>query len=295
MAKAAARAVPLRLAVAGQSPGRGPETAVAGPISRVMAAIFPETMVLVTRATAMAFPETADEAMVVPATADQATADQAMADQATATVDPATETVDPATETATVDPATVDPATATVDPATATVDLATATVDLATETETVDLSVEQAFFERAMASSDRPVSFDTELSEPSLDLEARELRRAHFTRVVGAIVAALGVGALLALVQAGPGAAEAAPFIAAYAVPQEMPEMQLIEPGPTMPPAPRVSVAPAPRVSVAPARSVSAATSVAPSPRKRAPKAAVATPPTLTDVNQAPPTARFVD
>ena len=47
-----------------------------------------------------------------------------------------------------------------------------ATADQATVdpgTETVDLSVEEAFFERAGLSSDRPVWFDTELPEPSPD------------------------------------------------------------------------------------------------------------------------------
>jgi hypothetical protein len=157
----------------------------------------------------MAFPETADQAIVVPAMADAATVDQATAGP---------------------------------------------------ETETVDL--ELAFFERAMGFSDRPVSFDMELPEPSLDLEARELRRAHFTRVVGAIIATLGIGVLLALVQPGPAAAEAA-VIAAHVAPQEMPEMQLIEPAPVATtPAPSVSVAPAPSVSVAPA----AHASVAPAP-----------------------------
>ena len=113
--------------------------------------------------------------------------------------------------------------------------------------EMLDLSVEQAFFERALLSSDRPVWFDTELPEPSLDLEARELRRAHFTRVVGALIATLGIGTLLALAQPGPGVAEAAPIVAANVVPQEMPEMQLIEPSPAAPPpAPSVSVAPTP-------------------------------------------------
>ena len=118
------------------------------------------------------------------------------------------------------------------------------------EKATADLSVEQAFFEPALLPSDRPVWFDTERPEPLLDLEPRELRRAHFTRVVGAIIATLGIGTLLALVRLGPSAAEAAPLVAAHLVTQEMPEMQLIEPSPAAPPlAPSVSVAPAPRVS----------------------------------------------
>ena len=188
-----------------------------------------------------------------------------------------------------VDPAMADQAMA--DQATA----HAATVDPGTEA--VDFSVEQAFFERATASSDRPVSFDSELPEPSLDLEARELRRAHFTRVVGAIISTLGIGALLALAQPGPAADETAPVVAAYVAPQEMPEMQLIEPAPAMwPPAASASVAPAASVSVAPAASVSAvASSAAPRPRKRVPEAVVTTPPTLTDVPSAPPAARFDD
>jgi hypothetical protein len=193
----------------------------------------------------MAFPETADQAMVVPAMADPAIAEQA-------------------------------------------------TTCSAMETE-MDLSVEQAFFERATASSDRPVSFDTELAEPSLDLEARELRRVHFTRVVGGIVAALGIGALLALVRAAPRGAEAAPVVAADAAPQEMPEMQLIEPAPTVPlPAPSISVQSAPSTNAQPVRSVGAsASSAAPRPRKPIPKAVIA--PAPTDVNIVPPPTPFVD
>jgi hypothetical protein len=106
---------------------------------------------------------------------------------------------------------------------------------------TADDSIEEAFFERATASSDRPVSFDTELAEPPLDLEGRELRRAHFTRVVGAIIATLGIGALLALVQPGSNAAEAAPMVAAYVPPLEMAEIQVVEPTPALP-APSASV-----------------------------------------------------
>jgi hypothetical protein len=182
---------------------------------------------------AATFPETRVLVTVAPAMAFLETADHAMVVPAMA-------------DQATVDQATADP-----------------------QTETVDLSIEQAFFEGATGFSDRPVSFDTELPEPSLDLEARELRRAHFTRVVGAIMATLGIGALLALVQPGPAAAEAA-VIAAHVVPQEMPEMQLIEPAPvattpaphvSVAPAPSVSVVPAPHASVAPAPSVSATTS----------------------------------
>jgi hypothetical protein len=208
-------------------------------------------------------------------------------------VTPATAMAFPATaEQAMVRPAMADQATA---------DAATADP----ETAAADFSVEQAFFERATASSDRPVSFDSELPEPSFDLEARELRRAHFTRVVGAIISALGIGALLALAQPGPPADETAPVVAAYVAPQEMPEMQLIEPAPgsaapaasvSVAPAASVSVAPAASVSVAPAASVSvAASSAASRPRKRVPEAVVTTPPPLTDVPSAPPAARFDD
>lgn len=163
-------------------------------------------MVPVIHAATMAFPETADQAMVGLAMADQATTDA--------------------------------------------------------EAETVDHSIEHAFFEGDTGWSERPVSFDTELSQPSLDLEARELRRAHFTRVVGGIMATLGIGALFALAQPRSHAEEAAPVVAAPPVPQELPEMQLVEAAPEVPPAASSSAEPAP--------SVSAATSAVPRSRQPA-------------------------
>lgn len=174
-----------------------------------------------------------------------------------------------------------------------------ATTDQATDTETVDDSVEEAFFERAPTSSARPVSFDTEPLElgPSLELEARELRRVHFARVVGAIIATLGIGALLALVQPGPRALEAAPVVAAYA-PQELPEMQLIEPAPAVPaPAPKASVESAPVVSAVKARPRAPRAALSAGARLRAfavPPVA-ATSPASPRVNLAPPAARFAD
>ena len=292
VAKAATEPAPparLRLAAAGPRPVQGPAMGVAAVVFQVLAAISLETVVPVPPATAMPFPETVEEAMVVPAMADQETVDQetvvpAMADQVTAdqvTAVPETDTV-----LATAVPETAVPETETVPE----------TVVPATETETVDRSIEEAFFERGTASSDRPVSFDTELAELPLDLEGRELRRAQFTRVVGAIIAALGVGALLALVQPGSNAAEAAPLVALHVAPVEMAEIQLVEPTPAPAlPAPSASVEPALSASVVktPSRAPRAATSATARLRTFVPP--VAASPALRDVNRVPPTARFAD
>jgi hypothetical protein len=175
------------------------------------------------------------------------------------------------------------------------------------ETETVDLSTEQAFFARATVLSDHPVSFDTGAFEeesrwPTLDLEGREQRRAHFTRVVGAIIGTLGVGALLALARPAPRPAEAAPFAASSPVVAETAEIQAVEPTPTLLPELSVSAPEASSSSVGSA--ASSLGSPAPSapaasvkrPHKRAPRAPVATPPTRVESDKRlPPTARFAD
>lgn len=236
--------------------------------------------------------------------AEQETADPATVDLATA--DP--ETADPATvDLAKTDPETADPETADLAMAVpATVD--PVTVDL--ETETVDLSTEQAFFASATVLSDHPVSFDTESRWPTLDLEGREQRRAQFTRVVGVIIGALSVVALVAATRPGPTPAEPAPFVASSPIIAEVPEVAETDPNqPTPTVLPELSVnVPAASSSVEPG-SASAPSASAPSasaplasapaasvarPRTSAPQAPVATRPAPSD-KRPPPAARFAD
>lgn len=224
-----------------------------------------------TEASPTAFPETVAVARVV----------QAMADEV-------------AVVPATADPETTDPDTT---------DLAMAVpAPPESETDPLDLSAEQAFFADATVLSDHPVSFDTESRWPTLDLEGRELRRARFTRVVGAIVGTLGVGALLAVTRPGPRPMEAAPVAASPLVSTEGAELAPAEPTPTVLPELSVSapdgssgsVEPAPSSVTAPAQAAPAASAAR--SRKRTPRAPAATPvvPAASD-NRPPPTAHFAD
>ncbi|MES1189322.1 MAG: hypothetical protein ABUL60_36235 [Myxococcales bacterium] len=184
--------------------------------------------------------------------------------------------------------------------------------------ETVDRSVEQAFFARAMVLSDHPVSFDTEDDSVPRDLETREQRRAHFTRVVGAIVGTLGVGALLALTRPLPRPAEAAPVVvAAPPAAAEIVPVSPEEPTITLPleltaddpavasaavaqpalPAPSASpeLAPSTASSARPTKSSAPQRSAA---RQRVPAAKPVSAPPLIPAesgNRPPPTARFAD
>jgi hypothetical protein len=279
-----------------------------------LATAHPETEVLAAEPSATAFPETmavamVDLAMVEQATADPKAAGEAAVDQAAA-----------APETAVPHPDTAVQATADQD----TTDLvmavpATPGAQADPETETVDLS-EQAFFARALVLSDHPVSFDTGSFEesrwPTLDLEGREQRRAHFTRVVGVIVATLGVGALLAVVRPSATPAQAAPIAASLPVIAAVSEIQAVEPTPTLLPELSVTAPDGSPGSAEPAASsASPPTSGEPAPsaaraRKRPPRVAVAAPPLPVATphvsvatspvlappdKPAPPTARFAD
>jgi hypothetical protein len=281
---------PHRSAVAGPFSVREP--AAAGAATEDLAAqavvqalVFPEMVALGTADPAMAFRETAIRVTRVQVMADQETVDQETVDQ---------ETAAPATEV---------PATADLAPA------VPATADLATETETVDPSTEEAFFERSLGLSDPPVSFDIEPEDAPFDFESREERRAYFKRVVGGIIATLGVGSLLALTRPGPRPPEPLP---AAAIPEAAPQtlefepiveaaqpaasaaLVSVEPAPVVEPAPMAEPVP----SVAPsasARSARPARKSAPAPRVFVPPPSIKTPSVAPSVNRSPPTARFAD
>ena len=133
-----------------------------------------------------------------------------------------------------------------------------------TDTETVDLLDEEAFFERSVGMSDPPVSFDIEPEEAPFDLESREERRAYFKRVVGGIIATLGVGSLLALTRPGPRPPEPLPVAAS---PEPVPVAASPEPAPqTLELEPIVeSAAPAASASAERGRIVEPVPSAAPS------------------------------
>jgi len=179
-----------------------------------------------------------------------------------------------------------------------------------TESESFDLATEQAFFGLTTGASDQPVAYDTdgyaeESRWPTLDLEGREQRRAHFTRVVGIIVGTLSVVALLAVTRLGPSAAPSEPLSASPAAPA--PAAPSAEPEPTLlpelsvsapEPEPEPSRATAP--SAAPVREKVRVARPAPlaRPRERAaqaPQAPAATPKPAQSDKLLPPSARFAD
>ncbi|HEX2876221.1 MAG TPA: hypothetical protein VHP33_33445 [Polyangiaceae bacterium] len=150
----------------------------------------------------------------------------------------------------------------------------------------MDLSTEEAFFERSIGLSDPPVSFDIEPDDAPLDFESREERRAYFKRVVGGIIATLGVGSLLALTRPGPRPPEPLPAAANPEQPSQTLEFEpIVEVAAAEVPSASVAVEPAP--SAAPSASVRSV--------RRAPPPAIKSPPVVPSVNRSPPTARFAD
>ncbi len=173
----------------------------------------------------------------------------------------------------TADQETVDPGNADlVAAAPAAADLATDAP--ATETETLDLSTEEAFFDRSIGASDPPVSFDIEPEDAPFDFESREERRAYFKRVVGGIIATLSVGSLLALTRPGPRPPEPVPVAASPEPPPQTLEFEPIVEA-------AAPAAPVASSSVEPAAVAEPVPSTAPSASSRSVRRAPSKPPAL--------------